>query len=494
LSPGDYFDENSPKDTTMKFTRLVCWVFFGLMLAVNSAHAQDEITQAMAVGALGNLLRDADVMMKNGKQADAYNLLEPKEGDYSGNVGFDYLLGIAALDSGKPDRATIAFERVLAVNPNFAGARLDLARAYFAMGSDDIAKNEFEIVLTQNPPAQTTAVIKKYLDVIDERRKAKIQQVTFYLETNMGHDNNVTAATPDNVGGVAAILGIPTATLIALQYQPTGSSLHYAGVYRGVSGGVDFNRVLSEENGISMFAGADVKQRSYNNLSPMDNLTLDSRIGVAVAKGDNSYRMTGTFGQFRQSGFPQTPPSNGYRDTTGLSVDWKHSFGSRDQMTWSLGLNQPRYLTTPAQDTNQVFLTTAWLHIFEGKTTPLIFANLNRSVDRALRPLNDITGVNMGRTGTSVLAYFQFTPLTDTDFFMSGGVTVRQDDSPGARSPGLIAYYARDATENISFGVNTRPWKKWTIKGSVALTRNRSNLSLYQYSRNDSSVSLRRDF
>jgi hypothetical protein len=45
---------------------------------------------------------------------------------------FDYLLGIAALDSGKPDRATIAFERVLAVNPNFAGARLDLAIYVFA--------------------------------------------------------------------------------------------------------------------------------------------------------------------------------------------------------------------------------------------------------------------------------------------------------------------------------------------------------------------------
>lgn len=446
---------------------------------------------APASESMGILLREADALLKGGKPADAYNLLEPKEADYSGEIAFDYLLGIAALDSGKPDRATIAFERVLAVNPNFAGARLDLARAYFAMGSDDLAKNEFETVLAQNPPEPTAAVIKKHLEVIAERQLAKIQQVTAYLEMNMGHDDNITAATPDNIGGVAGILGVTRARMIELQYLPTGSSLHYSGMYTGVSGGVDFNRLVSQENGASLFAGADVKQRVYNNVAPMNNLSLDLRAGVAIANGDNSYRMTGTFGQYRQSGL--TDGTNNFRDTAGLSAEWKHSFGTRDQMTWSLSFSQPRYLTTPTQDTNQVALSTSWLHIFEGKTTPLIFANLNRSVDKALQPLTGKTA-DMSRTGTGVLVHFQFTPLADTDFFLSGGLTVRHDDSPNARSTLAYDFYARDETQSVSFGVITRPWKKWTIKGSAALTNNRSNLSLYQYRRNDSSVSLRRDF
>ncbi|MHB9140240.1 MAG: surface lipoprotein assembly modifier [Victivallaceae bacterium] len=443
---------------------------------------------------LETLLREADALLKGGKPADAYNLLEPEEFDYSGEIAFDYLLGVAALDSGKPDRATIAFERVLAVNPNFAGARLDLARAYFAMGSDDLAKKEFETVLAQNPPEPTAAVIKKHLEAIDERQQAKIQQVTAYLEMSMGHDDNITAATPDNIGGVAGILGVARTTMVALQYQPTGSSLHYAGMYTGVSGGVNFNRLVSEENGVSIFAGADVKQRVYNNVASMNNLSLDLRAGAAIANGDNSYRLTGTFGQYRQSGFPQTPPSNSFRDTVGLSTEWKRSFGSRDQMTWSLSFSQPRYLTTATQDTRQTSLSASWLHIFEGNTTPLIFANVNRSVDRALQPVNTATGANMGRTNTGALAHFQFTPLADTDFFLSGGLTVRRDDSPGARSPGLVDFFARDETQSVNFGVTTRPWKQWSVKGTVALTNNRSNLSLYQYRRNDSSVSLRRDF
>jgi tetratricopeptide (TPR) repeat protein len=456
--------------------------------------AQAQPVSAPANASLESLLQEADALIKAGRAADAYNLLEPKEADYSGELVFDYLLGIAALDSGKPDRATIAFERVLAVNPNFAGARLDLARAYFAMGSDDLAKNEFGIVLAQKPPEPTAAVIRKYLEAIDQRQQDKIQQVAGYLEMSMGHDDNITAATPDNIGGVAGILGMTKVDFITVapSYQPTGSSLHYAGMYTGISGGINFNRLVSEENGISIFAGADVKQRVYNNVAPMNNLSLDLHAGVGLAKGDNSYRVTGTFGQYRQSGF--IAGTNSFRDTTGLSAEWRRSFGAYDQMIWSLGISQPRYLATPAQDTRQTLLSASWLHIFEGNTKPLVFANLSRSIDRASQSVNAATGANMGRTNTGALAHFQFTPWDDTDFFISGGLTVRQDDSPGARSPGLVDFYARDETQNLTFGLTTRPWEKWTIKGAVGLTNNRSNLSLYQYRRRDSSVSLRRDF
>ncbi len=477
-----------------RFRQICC--LLALFLMVAGAHAQPAAPAAQDA-ALGKLLREADALIKGGKPADAYNLLEPKEADYSGDISFDYLLGIAALDSGKPDRATIAFERVLAINPNFSGARLDLARAYFAMGSDDLAKSEFAIVLAQNPPEPTAAVIRKHLEVIAERQQAKIQQVSAYVEANFGHDSNITAATADNLGGVAGILGRTQAELIALQYRPTGSSVHYSGNYAGVSTGFDVNRVVSEENGLSVFVGGDAKQRVYNNVEEMNNLTLDWRAGLGLASGDDRYRLTGTFSQFRQSGFAQEgTPSNGYRDTAGISAEWKHAFGARDQMGWSVGLSRPRYLAeiSKAQDTNQVSLNASWLHLFEGRTNPLIFANLNRAVDKALRPVNLETGTNMGRTGTGALLHFQFTPLQNTDIFVSGGLTRRRDESPGARSPGLADFYARDDTRSANVGFTMRPSKQWTIKGTIAVTVNRSNLSLYEYRRNDSSLSLRRDF
>jgi len=44
---------------------------------------------------LESLLQEGDALIKAGRAADAYNLLEPKEADYSGELVFDYLLGIA---------------------------------------------------------------------------------------------------------------------------------------------------------------------------------------------------------------------------------------------------------------------------------------------------------------------------------------------------------------------------------------------------------------
>ncbi len=123
---------------------------------------------APAVHAQQNEVARAEQLMREGKPADAYALLTPLEDKYAGDVQFDYALGVAALDSGKADRATLAFERVLAVNPNYAGARLDMARAYFQLGDAERAKTEFLAVQASRPPAEAAAVITRYLDAIDQ--------------------------------------------------------------------------------------------------------------------------------------------------------------------------------------------------------------------------------------------------------------------------------------------------------------------------------------
>src|SRR3954468_9324165 len=84
---------------------LMCASVCTLLTGGNAAAQNPDIEQARA------LLQDS-------KPSEAYALLEPQEFDLAGDVDFDTLLGIAALDSGKPDKATLAFERVLAVNPN----------------------------------------------------------------------------------------------------------------------------------------------------------------------------------------------------------------------------------------------------------------------------------------------------------------------------------------------------------------------------------------
>ncbi len=77
------------------------------------------------------VLDEARALMGQNKAAAAFALLDPLEEDRSGDPEFDYLLGIAALDSGEFTRAIFALERVLAVEPGNDIARAEIARAYF---------------------------------------------------------------------------------------------------------------------------------------------------------------------------------------------------------------------------------------------------------------------------------------------------------------------------------------------------------------------------
>jgi len=82
-------------------------------------------------------------LLAAGKGAEAYQLLEPAESARAGNVEFDFLLGLAALESGQNTRAVFALERVLAMDPNNVRARAEIARAYLALGETQTAAQEF---------------------------------------------------------------------------------------------------------------------------------------------------------------------------------------------------------------------------------------------------------------------------------------------------------------------------------------------------------------
>ena len=99
-----------------------------LALLVVDANAQSE---AWAAG---------EARLTSGDAEGAYRELLQLEERFAGTPEFDYLLGLAALESGRPDAATFAFERALTVDPNFFGARLDMARAYYALQSGSRAR------------------------------------------------------------------------------------------------------------------------------------------------------------------------------------------------------------------------------------------------------------------------------------------------------------------------------------------------------------------
>ena len=80
-------------------------------------------------------LRQAHAALRAGRAATAERWLRVLESKAPGNVDCLWLIGAALLAQGRLSAAIESLERTLAARPDYASARVDLARAYRAAGS-----------------------------------------------------------------------------------------------------------------------------------------------------------------------------------------------------------------------------------------------------------------------------------------------------------------------------------------------------------------------
>lgn len=130
-------------------------------------------------------------------QADAtYEGLAAQAGTRAGNPRFDYQLGIAALDAGRFGEAIIAFQRVLAVEPNNAAARAELARAYALAGDIDTAREQFATVI--DDPSLPDPVRQRFTGFVrqfDRQISGGGSDVSGFVDARVGYDDNINSAT-----------------------------------------------------------------------------------------------------------------------------------------------------------------------------------------------------------------------------------------------------------------------------------------------------------
>ncbi|MHB1590381.1 MAG: surface lipoprotein assembly modifier [Sulfuricella sp.] len=434
-------------------------------------------------------IQKAQELMKQGKPAEAYSLLEAMEYEKAGEVDFDYLLGIAALDSGKPDKATLAFERVLAVNPNFAGARLDMARAYFMLGDLERANTEFGAVLALNPPPAARQVVQKYLTAIEDRKKATLTRISGYVEGVAGYDDNISAVTNDFTFGAQQAGFGPG-------LNPTGNSVKRDGGFFGLGGGMEVLHTLNDQS--SLYGAAGYKRRDYDSQggdyngqggnSRFNSESVDLSGGVQFAVKTNLYRMGAVHQQYRQDGAFAGTSNN--RDTTGINFEWRRMLDERNQVGAFAQYNQQRYENQITSDIDQSLLGATWLRAFGGKGNPILFSSLMVGRDDALNQISP--GKDFSKDYWGVRLYGQYTLNPSLDAFAGFGYQWRNDTSMYARAATVA--YGKDELSDISLGLNWRPYKEWTVRPQIVYSQNSSNIALYEYDRTETSITVRRDF
>jgi len=168
-------------------------------MAVSPVLAQQSETFDVGVTAeVRDLLAQAESLLADNRAGQAYGLLSPLETELAGNPYYDYLLGIAALDSGHVSEAVFSLRRSVAEAPQFSGARMELGRAYFDSGNPALARSLFVALLDEGPPPEARNAINLYIDAIDARPGTPDSSLRGYLELFAGSDSNANGSTAND--------------------------------------------------------------------------------------------------------------------------------------------------------------------------------------------------------------------------------------------------------------------------------------------------------
>jgi tetratricopeptide (TPR) repeat protein len=413
------------------------------------------------------LVAQGEALVRAGRYADAYKLLEPHEDKLAGDMKFDYLLARAALESGQPSKASFIYERILAAEPNFVGVRLEMGRAYLALGDFARAKLEFEAVLRfDNLPADLRQQAQIYGQAAEQYLAGKKTVGFAYFEFGYGYDTNPQSAT--RISEVSLAGG---GTLLLPQ-----SALARGDQYSAFTAGGELIHALSDR--FSIFAGGDARARLFRDLDIAEFGTVDVRAGVGYNVGAHNVRFAVAGGRFWLD-------DTKVRDSWGGTADYRYLAGKQDQITLGLNASRNRFipdaLVINSYDMAQ--LSVGWLHAAvdgRGAAGMTLLGGTELATEGRVDGDKPFAGLRiiLQKTFTDVLGGF-----------VSAGVQYGQysEENP------LFGTRRKDTMGDVTAGISWAFSKGWSLRPQVLYMRNESNQALYVYDRTDVSLNLRLD-
>jgi hypothetical protein len=427
-------------------------------------------------------LERARGLLASGNAKQAYAELAPLQDRLSGQPEFDYLLGVSALDSGRHDEAIIAFERVLALVPNHAGAQMDLARAYYAAGSYDLAEAGFLKLRAANPPPAAQQAISRYLEAIQARKHQTQAGWSGFGELGLGYDSNITGV-PSDFGSAAQ----QAFNLVGI--EATGNSIKRSAAFIQGGAGAEYTRPLGR--GFNLFGGGEAHGRAYHDESDFNSVAAEVRFGGALNTGADQWRTSASYLLFNQEGAaPGEPKPTNDRRMGSLAFDWRHPLDSKSQVGAAVQLNAVRFPENEIEDFDQVFLSVSWLRSFERTGVPLLYLTAFASDDRARNKFADGVTTKSKNLG-GLRSYLQYSITPKLQAFGALGLIYRRDKDSFARSTQVEK--GRDTYGEAALGVSWQFRDRCALRLQYAFSHNSSNIDIYDFSRHEVSSTIRCD-
>ena len=463
--------QKQPLKTKQRLTIQLPVYILSLMLAtpivISSAFAA-ESTMQLDKALNSQTLMSAELLIRKNDFNSAYQLLEPLESDRAGDVEYDYMLGVAAIESGNLTRGAFALERVLAIKPNHKDARAEMAKAHYLLGEKDAAKAEFNNVLAQNPNAQTRKSIEKLLTAI---QKIEGTTTTFgaYLEFGLGWDSNVSSAPDLQSIGVPLFGGL----LLDLGNSGKAKSDHFM----NLAGGISFRQPINEQ--LAVFGGVSGTNRLNGNEMAFDNSALDLNAGLQYRQNKHNFTAALQDNHFDLD-------AEGFRHAYGATGQYLYNIDPNNQAGLYVQYSRLNYTGNSDRNADRKVIGINAGHVFKNDFTPVIYGSIygGREVAR------DDTRQDLSQDVAGMRAGGQLNFSSKWQMQASLGVELRDNDENDT----AFLMKRKDHQYDASLGINYFPVQGWSIKPQISYSKNDSNIDLNSYNRTVVSVNVRKDF
>lgn len=413
-------------------------------------------TAALLLAAYGAQAAPADDMRQRldaGDARAAYETGLASGADEAGDLQFDFYFGLAAVESGHPDQAVFALERVLMQQPDNPRARLELARAQFLLGDDRAAQRNFQAVLDADPPPKVREHIQLFLGRIDRRLHQTQSHLSANVGLTVGSDSNINSATSDTTVDVPA--------LGQITLDDTSRSIRDR--FRTVDAAAEWHYLLSKVSGL--FASAALKDQNNFSSDIFDTTVVGLRAGYTHQWGADRLDLPLQYQALWVDG-------DAFRRMTTVGAEWSR-LHETDQPSLYAQFGTLRYPDQRARDADLILAGGGWSHDFGHRVTGL--GGLYYGHEEA----TEAVGKHNGRSyyGMRLGGQWSFA-ATQALYVVAAAQKVRH----AAVDP-VFALTREDNFEQASLGWSWQAAAHLAVNVSAEYYANQSNIGLYAYHR-----------
>lgn len=408
-------------------------------------------------------VQELNTLIEAARYQDAYELANSNLELWEGDTDFDFLYGIAAIESGYANESVYAFERVANTaerNVTRQRARLELARAHLLTNNLAASETLFNEVLASNPPENVRENIQAFLTLIDERKNNRQASFDFSIAPVIGHDDNVNSATSNG------LIDTPLIGEIALN----ADGLKTPDDFSDLTLNLAYKKPFSRDRSLDI---AVIANRHDNHSS--DQFDIDYVLGdISYGYGNQTHRFRHSL-QVQQVYLDSASFLHTYR----INNSWQRAGDNGWYQGLALAVSTTRNVNTRVspnndlKDTNQSLLSASLTKLSANFTNTL---TLFYADDRALHSSGEHNGRQYYGLAHSVLWRLNntHTPYARVSL---------QKTEYDSEHPVFFHDIREDDNVSATLGWTWQYSNRFSVNGEMSYNEANSNIALFEYTR-----------